>query len=395
MRVAIPAELLDDATMRGRDFVLVNPTGRFEVGGPMGDAGLTGRKIIVDTYGGMARHGGGAFSGKDPTKVDRSAAYACRWVAKNIVAAGLARRCELQVAYAIGVAHPVSLNVETFGTHAVDPDGDRGGRARALRPAPGGDPARSRPAPPDLPRHGRLRALRARPGGVPLGAHRPRRGAGARARPDHRGRHALGTPAREDRDDPVRHDPAVSAPRTVRVVPLVTTRALREPLDYLQGEGPDLEPGDVVHVPLAGRSVRGVVVEAGGESQHEGELAVVERLADEPRIAPVVLELCLWIASYYGSTPARALALALPPRVRAPRDTWVSATGVPAATERRRRAARGAAPDGPLPLAELVERAGTTAATVRKLAQDGLVDARRAPARAARRRRGARRGRTR
>jgi S-adenosylmethionine synthetase len=121
VRVAIPEELLDDATMRGRDFVLVNPTGRFEVGGPMGDAGLTGRKIIVDTYGGMARHGGGAFSGKDPTKVDRSAAYACRWVAKNIVAAGLARRCELQVAYAIGVAHPVSLNVETFGTHRVDP----------------------------------------------------------------------------------------------------------------------------------------------------------------------------------------------------------------------------------------------------------------------------------
>ena len=100
----------------------MNPTGVFEVGGPMGDAGLTGRKIIVDTYGGMARHGGGAFSGKDPTKVDRSAAYACRWVAKNIVAAGLARRCELQVAYAIGVAAPVSLNVETFGTHQVDPD---------------------------------------------------------------------------------------------------------------------------------------------------------------------------------------------------------------------------------------------------------------------------------
>jgi S-adenosylmethionine synthetase len=121
VRVAIPEELLDDATMRQRDFVLVNPTGRFEVGGPMGDAGLTGRKIIVDTYGGMARHGGGAFSGKDPTKVDRSAAYACRWVAKNIVAAGLARRCELQVAYAIGVAHPVSLNVETFGTQRVDP----------------------------------------------------------------------------------------------------------------------------------------------------------------------------------------------------------------------------------------------------------------------------------
>jgi S-adenosylmethionine synthetase len=96
--------------------LLVNPTGRFEIGGPMGDAGLTGRKIIVDTYGGYARHGGGAFSGKDPSKVDRSAAYAMRWVAKNVVAAGLAERCEVQVAYAIGKAHPVSLFVETFGT---------------------------------------------------------------------------------------------------------------------------------------------------------------------------------------------------------------------------------------------------------------------------------------
>jgi S-adenosylmethionine synthetase len=99
--------------------LLVNPTGRFEIGGPMGDAGLTGRKIIIDTYGGMARHGGGAFSGKDPSKVDRSAAYAMRWVAKNVVAAGLARRCEVQVAYAIGKAHPVGLFVETFGTEAV------------------------------------------------------------------------------------------------------------------------------------------------------------------------------------------------------------------------------------------------------------------------------------
>ena len=99
--------------------LLVNPTGRFEIGGPMGDAGLTGRKIIVDTYGGMARHGGGAFSGKDPSKVDRSGAYAMRWVAKNVVAAGLARRCEVQVAYAIGKAEPVGLFVETFGTESV------------------------------------------------------------------------------------------------------------------------------------------------------------------------------------------------------------------------------------------------------------------------------------
>ena len=107
----LPAELVDDKLK-----IYTNPTGRFVVGGPMGDAGLTGRKIIVDTYGGMGRHGGGAFSGKDPTKVDRSAAYATRWVAKNVVAAGLAERCEIQVAYAIGVAHPLSINVETFGT---------------------------------------------------------------------------------------------------------------------------------------------------------------------------------------------------------------------------------------------------------------------------------------
>jgi S-adenosylmethionine synthetase len=101
--------------------ILVNPTGVFEIGGPKADTGLTGRKIIIDTYGGMARHGGGAFSGKDPTKVDRSAAYAARYVAKNVVAAGLASRFEMQVAYAIGVAHPVSISIETFGTEQVDP----------------------------------------------------------------------------------------------------------------------------------------------------------------------------------------------------------------------------------------------------------------------------------
>jgi S-adenosylmethionine synthetase len=110
-------QTLDTSSVR----LLVNPTGKFVLGGPMGDAGLTGRKIIVDTYGGWARHGGGAFSGKDPSKVDRSAAYAVRWVAKNVVAAGLAERVEVQVAYAIGKAAPVGLFVETFGTEAVDP----------------------------------------------------------------------------------------------------------------------------------------------------------------------------------------------------------------------------------------------------------------------------------
>jgi S-adenosylmethionine synthetase len=116
IRPLVPPQFHDD-----RYRVLVNPTGSFELGGPHADCGLTGRKIIVDTYGGYARHGGGAFSGKDPSKVDRSAAYAARWVAKNVVASGAARRCELQVAYAIGVAHPVSVMVETFGTEAVDP----------------------------------------------------------------------------------------------------------------------------------------------------------------------------------------------------------------------------------------------------------------------------------
>ena len=115
IRPVIPAHLLDENTK-----YFINPTGRFVVGGPQGDSGLTGRKIIVDTYGGVGRHGGGAFSGKDPTKVDRSGAYAARWVAKNIVAAGLAQRCEIQLAYAIGVAEPVSVLVETFGTGTVD-----------------------------------------------------------------------------------------------------------------------------------------------------------------------------------------------------------------------------------------------------------------------------------
>jgi S-adenosylmethionine synthetase len=132
IKPVIPADLLDSHTR-----ILINPTGRFVVGGPQGDSGLTGRKIIVDTYGGYARHGGGSFSGKDPTKVDRSAAYAARYLAKNIVAAGLAESCEIQLAYAIGVAHPVSVMVDTFGTGRL-PDqqlADLAGRHFDLRPA--------------------------------------------------------------------------------------------------------------------------------------------------------------------------------------------------------------------------------------------------------------------
>jgi len=120
IKAEVPAELLDEQTIYH-----INPTGRFVIGGPQGDCGLTGRKIIVDTYGGYGRHGGGAFSGKDPTKVDRSAAYAARYVAKNVVAAGLADRCEINVAYAIGVAHPVSIGVQTFGTEAEGVSAER------------------------------------------------------------------------------------------------------------------------------------------------------------------------------------------------------------------------------------------------------------------------------
>ena len=182
----LPADLYD--ARRPAQELLVNPTGRFVIGGPVGDCGLTGRKIIVDTYGGMARHGGGAFSGKDPSKVDRSAAYAARYVAKNVVAAGLADRCEVQVAYAIGVAHPVSVMVETFGTEKV-------GRAQIaalidehfdLRP--GAFRETSEPAPPDLPEDRRVRALRPRGPRLHVGADRQGRRAARGGRPGRGGR---------------------------------------------------------------------------------------------------------------------------------------------------------------------------------------------------------------
>ena len=178
----LPKDLYDERQLDDPNFVFVNPTGKFVIGGPMGDTGLTGRKIIVDTYGGAAPHGGGAFSGKDPTKVDRSAAYAARYVAKNVVAAGLADRCQIQVAYAIGVAHPFSILVETFGTEKIRSRGSRRWSG-ALRPAPGRDPARPRLAAPDLREDRRVRPLRPRRPRLHVGADGQGRGVARSRRP--------------------------------------------------------------------------------------------------------------------------------------------------------------------------------------------------------------------
>ena len=166
----MPQQLLGNETVYH-----INPTGSFEIGGPDGDAGITGRKIIVDTYGGAAPHGGGAFSGKDPTKVDRSAAYAARYLAKNIVAAGLAKRCTIQLAYAIGVSEPLSLYVDTHGTGTVGDDAIEAGDRphRQARPTdPARDPHAPRPQQADLPADRRLRPLRPQAGRrlLPVGA---------------------------------------------------------------------------------------------------------------------------------------------------------------------------------------------------------------------------------
>ena len=232
-----PAELLAGID---ESKIYVNPTGRFVAGGPASDAGLTGRKIIVDTYGGIARHGGGAFSGKDPTKVDRSASYAARHVARNIVAAGLADRIEVQVSYAIGVAHPTSIALETFGTGKL-PDADLvTADRRALRPAPRRDHRPLRPAPPDLRPDGGLRALRppsprsavgaAGHGGHAAAQRRPRRLARARDRTDrwqgYAPAPALVADAEATRPDP--QPPAARLPARRTAQPRLRSRQLRD-----------------------------------------------------------------------------------------------------------------------------------------------------------------------
>ncbi len=232
--------------------MLVNPTGKFVIGGPMGDAGLTGRKIIVDTYGGMARHGGGAFSGKDPSKVDRSAAYAMRWVAKNVVAAGLAGRCEVQVAYAIGTAHPVGFYLDTFGTGEVPEDADPRRRAGHLRPAPRRGSSRTwtccgrsthRPRP--------TATSAATTPHRHVGAHGPRRGAGRRSQG------------------------LIVAPRVARVAVDVPLAHLDRLFDYEVPESlaEAAVPGARVKVPFAGTMRDGWLSRAGRRRPEVASLA--------------------------------------------------------------------------------------------------------------------------
>ncbi len=177
IKPVLPKELV-----KGNIKYHINPTGRFVVGGPQGDCGLTGRKIIVDTYGGAAPHGGGAFSGKDPSKVDRSAAYAARYVAKNMVAAGLADRCQIQMSYAIGVAKPTSVMATTFGTGKISDEKIEALIARHFDLRPEGHRADARPAASHLPADGRLRPLRPQRAELQLGEDRQGRGPGGRRR---------------------------------------------------------------------------------------------------------------------------------------------------------------------------------------------------------------------
>ena len=332
----------------------------------MGDAGLTGRKIIVDTYGGMARHGGGAFSGKDPSKVDRSAAYAMRWVAKNAVAAGLADRIEVQVAYAIGKASPVGLFVETFGTEQVDPDKIADAIRQVFDLRPGRDHPRPRPQAPDLRADRRLRALRPDRRRPALGEHRP--GRRPQVGPGHLIRCSNRRYRRADQPRPARwhavavdRGPPVTVPSDIhqgmrtapardlpvgsrtqagavaraarakvagarvaagllpvaRVLVDVPLAHLDRPYDYLVAEqdAATALPGARVRVRFAGRLVGGYVVERLAESDHEGRLGFVERVVSaEPVLSAEVAQLARAVADRYAGSAADVLRLAVPPR---------------------------------------------------------------------------------
>ena len=301
MREIIPAHLLDAKT-----HYYVNPTGRFVIGGPMGDAGLTGRKIIVDTYGGMARHGGGAFSGKDPTKVDRSAAYAARHVAKNVVAAGLADRCEIQISYAIGVAHPTSLAIETFGTNKVSDELILEAGPGALRPAARRHHSRPAPAPSDLPADGRLRPLRPRGHRRTLGGHGQGEHAATRGRP-HRLRDPDGCRLTQEGPYLTWH-PQEKPPSEVEIV-IAWHEALNDgDIDRLIAlSRPDVEVGDAAGSRIGPEAVRewfgtsGLNLELGAFLQR-GEVVVVSQEAQ-------------WVAAAGGEGQVRAVASVF--RVRA------------------------------------------------------------------------------
>ena len=332
--------------------LLVNPTGRFEIGGPMGDAGLTGRKIIIDTYGGMARHGGGAFSGKDPSKVDRSAAYAMRWVAKNVVAAGLADRCEAQVAYAIGKANPVGLFVECFGTENVDVARIQDAVLEVfdLRPAAivGPRPARPictqtslrslRPGGPDFSweRTDRVDELRSAacgsdPGrrdvvpGARSGSWRESDGSGGTGRGSATGRGMLGRPL-------PRREPGVGSwpgPRRRGPAAQRRQRNCRWPRCWSMCRWPSTAPSatscrsgwrnGVARLPIPG-AVRGptheqLLLRRVATSDHQGRLALLERVVSPERVlTPEIAALAREVADRYAGTVADVLRLAIPPR---------------------------------------------------------------------------------
>jgi len=273
----LPTQFAED-----RYQLLANPTGSFELGGPHADTGLTGRKIIVDTYGGSARHGGGAFSGKDPSKVDRSGAYAARWVAKHVVAAGAAQRCEIQVAYAIGVARPVSIMVDTFGTGR--PQENREDGRRHLRSPPGGDHHRPRPLSADIPAYRGIRSLRPAGEGVLLGA-----------------RESFG------------RGEAVPRPVVARV--WLDVAAIGRPFDYLVPPAfvDHVRIGTLVRVPLNGRRAGGWVVELADGTDTVKPLKPVAKVTGWGP-APDVIDLAHWASWRWAGPMASFLRAASPDR---------------------------------------------------------------------------------